>query len=65
MGVESGIQFQVHPDRTVEYLGRRYHGVKLVNGIWYFREGNVYKPFPLQHEIRALSPEASTARPGQ
>ena len=62
---ESGIQFQHHPDHTVDYLGRRYRGVKLVNGIWYFRDGNAYCPFPLQHEIRALPPEASTATPGQ
>jgi hypothetical protein len=62
---EIQIQFQHHPDHTVEYLGRGYRGVKLVNGIWYFRDGNAYRPFPLQHEIRALPPEAGTDAPGQ
>jgi len=64
MGADEGIQFQHHPDHTVEYLGRRYRGAKLVNGVWYFREGNVYKRFPLQHEIRVLPAETVTGPPG-
>ena len=58
---QSGIQFQYHPDHTVDYLGCRFYGVKLVNGIWYFRDGQAYRPFPLQHEIRALPPEDGMA----
>lgn len=64
MEAQSGIQFQHHPDHTVSYLGRRYRGVKLVNGIWYFRDGNAYKPFPLQHEIRMLPAEETAASDG-
>ena len=57
MSEEVGIQFKVHPDHAVEYLGRRYFGVKLINSVWYFRDGESYKPFPLQNEIRVLQHE--------
>ena len=55
MSGESGIQFQFHPDHRVEYLGRRYSDAKLVNGVWYFRDGDKYKPFPLQNEVHLLA----------
>ena len=54
--VERGdeIQFELHPDHLVEYLGRLFPGAKMVNTVWYFRNDSAYEPFPEQSAVRLL-----------
>jgi hypothetical protein len=49
------IRFELHPGHVVEYRGSRIQDAKVINGVWYFRRGNVYERFPNQQEVRPAS----------
>ena len=49
------VDFDVYPDREVEYMGVPYPGSKRVDGVWFQRmlDGK-YRRFPFQGKVREI-----------